>query len=248
MVYGAQGIWLYTLGSVLAISLVSILGILTLLRRQRGRRRSLLLVSFATGGLLGDALVHLLPTAFHQYDADEVVSLLCLLGIFSFFVLEKLLRARSHGTHIRPLVIVNLVGDGLHNLVDGMIIGASYTAGTRLGLATTLAVVLHEIPQELGDFGILVHGGLSVKKALLLNLLSALTALLGAIFILLAATANDGLVRALLPVTAGGFMYIAGSDLIPELNRVEATLRPSAAQLLFMALGVAVMTALTLLE
>lgn len=150
-------------------------------------------------------------------------------------------------THIHPVVPMNLIGDGLHNLTDGMIIAASYSLDFSLGLATTLAVVLHEIPQEIGDFGVLVYGGLSVKKAVIFNFLSATTAILGAVIALLVGSVVAGFSSIILPIAAGGFIYIAGADLIPELHH-EFNPKTSIKQLMAIILGIGIMAALLIWE
>lgn len=119
---------------------------------------------------------------------------------------------------LRPVVVMSLMGDGLHNLIDGMIIAAAYTSDLGLGLITTGAVLLHEVPQEAGEFGVLVRGGLSVRRALLFNFLSASLAVVGALVALSAGSGFDGFTAALIPLTAGNFVYIAAADLIPELH------------------------------
>jgi zinc and cadmium transporter len=156
-------------------------------------------------------------------------------------------RGRRAGESKRAAAILNLVGDGVHNLVDGLVIGASFTVSPALGFTTTLAVLLHEIPQELGDFGILVHGGLSHGKALGFNALSALCAVVGAVISLVLGPNMAGYSDAMLPVTAGGFIYIAGSTLIPDiLSHVEPKdfLKEFAALLA----GIGVMVALAVFE
>jgi len=222
------------------------------LSTDRLRRITLFLVSFAVGGLLGDAFIHLLPESFEELGTNLLVSLYVIFGILIFFVLEKFLRWRhchipTSEEHLHPFVTMNLVGDATHNLVDGMLVGASYMVSFPIGLTTTLAVVLHEIPQELGDFGVLIHGGLSVKKALVFNLLSALTAVIGAAVSILAAGQVQGFSLSVLPITAGGFLYIAGSDLIPELHH-EVKASTSLWQLLVIVLGVAIMAALLVVD
>jgi len=141
---------------------------------------------------------------------------------------------------------MNLVGDFFHNFIDGMIIAGSYLANIQLGITTTLAVILHEIPQEIGDFGVLLYSGLKKYRALLYNFLSALAAILGAIIILAIGKTFD-LTAFLLPFTAGGFMYIAGSDLIPELQK-EFKIKKSLIQFLFLVLGMLVMLGFVFLE
>jgi zinc and cadmium transporter len=214
----------------------------------------LCLVSFAVGGLFGDSILHLLPEAFENLGSNVKTSLYILSGIFIFFVLEKFMRWRhchipASKEHLHPVVFLNLIGDAVHNLIDGMIVAASFMVSVQIGIATTLAVVLHEIPQEIGDFGILVYGGTPVKKALLFNFLSALTSVLGAVIALAIESYIKGFSVYLLPITAGGFLYIAGSDLIPELHKEDhMKISTSLWQFVFITLGVGVMALLVFLE
>ena len=248
-------IWLYTLGSVLAVSLISLVGVVTLaLNQERLKTSVLFLVSFAVGGLFGDALIHLLPEAFAELGFNLTTSLLVILGVLIFFVLEKFLRWQhchipTSSEHIHPVCTINLVGDAAHNFMDGVIIAASFLVSIPIGLTTALAVILHEIPQEIGDFGILIHKGMSVKKALAFNFLSALTSVLGALVTLLVGSHMQELTKFCVPVTAGGFLYIAGSDLIPELHHgAHEKAFTSILQFLMIVLGVAIMAALKLIE
>lgn len=245
-------VWGYTLASVAVVSLISLVGVFTLSWRPKSvRRLAILLVALATGGLFGDAFIHLIPQSLARLGDGLAASLTVMVGILAFFALEKLLRWRRfhyHSHHVHPIVLMNLVGDGLHNVIDGMLIGASYSVAPALGLSTTIAVVLHEIPQELGDFGVLVHGGISVRRALLLNLLSALGALVGAVAALAVGLSDTRFALYLLPITAGGFIYIAGSDLIPELQHQESSLASSCWQLVLIIVGVGLMTALYLVD
>jgi zinc and cadmium transporter len=204
------------------------------------------------GGLFGDAFIHLLPESFQELGTNLSVSLYVISGILIFFVLEKFLRWRhchipTSEEHMHPLATINLVGDAVHNLIDGMLVGASYMVSLPIGIATTLAVIMHEIPQEVGDFGVLIHAGLSVKKALALNFLSALTAMLGVILAIVMGSEIEGFSLSLLPIAAGGFLYIAGSDLIPELHH-EVKVSRSLLQFVMILLGVGVMALLTILE
>ncbi|MFA6281015.1 MAG: ZIP family metal transporter, partial [Candidatus Omnitrophota bacterium] len=217
-------VWIYSLASVIIVSLLSLIGVITLaLKKQILQKILLFLVSFAVGALFGDAFIHLLPEAFEELGANLTTSLYIILGIVIFFILEKFIRwhhchAPAHEHQWKPVVALNLLGDGVHNFIDGLIIGATYSVSIPLGIATTLAVILHEIPQEIGDFGVLIHGGMSIKKALFFNFLSAITSILGAVFALIVGSHMKGFTAALVPITAGGFIYIAGSDLIPELH------------------------------
>jgi len=246
-------VWLYSVFSVFLVSSISLIGIFFLsLKGTKLQKILLLLVSFAVGGLFGDAFIHLLPEAFRALGVNLTTSLWVIFGIVIFFVLEKFVRWRhchipSSTGHYHPVVTMNLIGDGVHNLIDGMLIGASYNVNIALGIATTIAVILHEIPQEIGDFGILVHGGLPVKRALLFNLLSAVTSFLGVFISLLAGPHIKGYSIALLPITAGGFIYIAGSDLIPELHGCE-TISSSLLQLISIITGIGIMALLVLIH
>ncbi len=212
------------LASLLSVGLVSLIPIFVVmflprseLRLQRGVAY---VVAFAAGALLGGAFIHLIPEAFATGPRAHV-SLLILVGFLGSFVLEVFLEVRSPhvSSAMRPVAVLNLVGDGIHNCVDGMVIAASYLTDPSLGIATTLAVILHEVPQELGDYGVLVFGGLSVRRALRFNLLSASIAAVGAGAVLLIGAWTVRLTAALLPVAAGNFIYIAAADLIPELRR-----------------------------
>ncbi len=140
-----------------------------------------------------------------------------------------------------------LMADIIHNILDGVLIAASYLISIPLGIATTLAVMFHEIPQEIGDFAVLLHSGYSKKKALLLNLLTALTAFIGALLVLWINVTIDGIAIILLPIAAGNFLYIATADLIPELHK-ETKFKKSFLQFIFLLLGVGVMTLLALAE
>lgn len=249
-----MSIWLYTLLSVALVSSISLIGVFFLSVNEKILQKILIfLVSFAVGGLFGDAFVHILPESFEKLGTDNLAApMLILAGIFAFFALEKFIRWRhchvpTSEKHLHPLVTMNIVGDGAHNFIDGMLIGASYFVSIPLGIATTFAIVLHEIPQEIGNFGVFLHAGLSVKKALLYNFLSALTAFLGAIFALAVASRIEGFAIILLPITAGGFIYIAGSDLMPELHH-ETKTRSSLCQFIFVILGVGALALLALLE
>ncbi|MEO0206540.1 MAG: ZIP family metal transporter [candidate division WOR-3 bacterium] len=239
----------YTITSVIIVSLISLIGILFIkINFQRLSKFLLFMVSFAAGSLLGDAFIHLIPEAFEQLENNLRVSLLIIAGILVFFVLEKFVRWRhchipTSEKHPHPMVTMNLIGDLVHNLIDGMIIGASYSVSIPIGIATTFAVVMHEIPQEIGDFGVFIHGGLSIKRALFLNFVSALTAVLGGIISLAAGPMVKDYSITLLPLTAGGFVYIAGSDLIPELQGCE-TASASFFQLVSMIFGIGIMALL----
>ena len=241
----------YTILSVLLVSLVSLAGLVTLsMSRKLLDRIMTYLVSFATGSLFGGALIHLLPEAYASASNPLHVSLWTIGGLATFFVMEKFFRWRHchHPTtdeHVHPVVPMNIFGDGMHNFIDGVLIAISYSASIPLGISTTVAVLFHEIPQEISDYSILINGGLSMKKALLVNLMTASLALVGAMFALQMGKSITGFTDALVPITAGGFLYIAGSDLIPELHH-NTDAKKSIIQLLMLIAGVTVMTILAL--
>lgn len=243
-------VWTYSIVSVLVISALSAAGLLTLAVNQQLLHRALLyLVSFAAGALLGDVFFHILPEATEAKGFSFGLSMSLLLGILFSFVLEKIIRWRhSHKLEFgqtHPVAFVNLTADGIHNFVDGVIVAASFAADLRVGLATVVAVVFHEIPQEIGDFGVLIHAGFSRAKALLFNGLTALTALAGAVAALVMGTLAEQVAELLLPFAAGNFLYIACSDLLPELHE-HASASSSWLQLLLLILGISAMALLLL--
>lgn len=150
-------------------------------------------------------------------------------------------------THVHPFAYMNLVGDSLHNFIDGLIIAGSYLASIPAGIATTFAVILHEIPQEIGDFGVLIHGGFTKFKALFLNFITAIVAIFGAIVALTLGKYIPDIQQILVPLAIGGFLYIAGSDLIPELHK-ETKVWISIGQIFAFILGILIMMALLLIE
>ncbi len=257
-----MAIWIYTLVSTLLISLLGLLGIVTLYLNPKQLRALLLpLVGFAAGGLLGNVFLDLLPELVERRQGlDPTSSLLIIAGIVGFFLLEQGIRQwqeqhpeagdhtphschiaghgidEEHGEHeehevheahkhaagvallrARPFALVNVGGDLVHNFIDGLAVGAAYLVDVHLGLATTLAVVLHEIPHELGNFAVLIHAGLGRKRALLYNFLTALTAVAGGMVAMAFGRAGDLFPLYLLPFTAGSFIYLAAADLLPEL-------------------------------
>src|SRR3989344_5461721 len=251
-------VYFYAFISVIGISLISLIGVSTLsLRTERLRGILFLFVALAVGALLGDAFFHLLPEAFEKTDNAPQVSFLVLLGLLLFFWFEKLLHWH-HGHHgdiseiehedggVQPLGKLILLSDGLHNFLDGLIIGASYLISIEVGIATSIAVVLHEIPQEIGDFGVLLHAGYSKGKAIFYNFISALTAIAGVLMIMVMGSSSERMIGFLIPFAAGTFIYIATADLVPELHKQ----RWSSTVLEFIAilLGVGAMYGLLFLE
>ncbi|MCX5725633.1 MAG: ZIP family metal transporter, partial [Candidatus Saganbacteria bacterium] len=200
----------------------------------------------------GDAFLHLLPEAVDNSGFTLVISLSLIAGILAFFVLEKIIFWRHchvpiSKEHIHPFAWMNLIGDAFHNSIDGMVIAGSYLVSPALGLATTIAVVLHEIPQEIGNYGVVIHGGFKRVEGLLMCFGVQLTAIIGALLILSLNLNVEALKSILVPFTAGGFIYIAGSDLIPELHK-EVEIKRSLGQLISLSLGIGLMLALRLVK
>ncbi|OGZ08740.1 MAG: hypothetical protein A3D65_06215 [Candidatus Lloydbacteria bacterium RIFCSPHIGHO2_02_FULL_50_13] len=246
-------VWLYALISVALVSLISLIGLSLLsLAVDKLRRLLFLLVSLSAGVLMGDAFIHLLPELVADYGFDLSVSLSVLSGITVFFIVEKIVHWRhchhqANGVHAHPFVVTNLVGDTVHNMVDGLVIGASYLVSVPVGVATTIAVALHEIPQEVSDFGVLIHGGFSKQKALWVNFLVALSSIVGVVAALLLGQYVGDITGFLLAFSAGAFIYIAAADLIPELHK-EVRVSRSLGQLSLFILGIFVMMALLWLK
>ena len=245
-------IWLYSIVSVFLVSLISFSGALTLaIKKEKLKDLLIYFVSFSAGALLGDVFIHLLPEVLKEYNQSiSLIFIFVLVGILSSFILEKIICWRHchlpiTKNHIHPFAWMNLWGDFFHNIIDGLTIAASYLLNTGAGIATTLAVVFHEIPQEIGDFGVLLHGGFKVKKALFLNFLTALSAVIGAVISLLLNNRIEHLTLFLAPFAAGNFIYIASSDLIPELHK-ETAIKKGIIQIVTFLLGVGVMYGLLL--
>jgi zinc and cadmium transporter len=244
-------IWLYSLISVLLVSLFSFVGVFTLAIEKKKLQKILIyLISFSAGALFGDAFIHLLPEIVRKEGFGVSISFSLLTGILIFFVLEKIIHQQHYHSEkkhekIRSFAYVNLFGGGLHNFIDGVIIAVSYLANAQIGIATTIAVILHEIPHELGDFGILVHGGFTRTKALFVNFLTGLISVIGAIFALWMSGVASQISSLLLPLAAGGFVYIAGSDLIPELHKEAG--KSAFLQTLFFIFGITIIALLLIL-
>ena len=246
-----QETYLYTFASVFAVSAISFSGLLVLsLKEHVLRKYVFVLVALAVGALFGDAFIHLLPESFEEFGGSAVPGILTISGILLFFVLEKYLHWHHHEddrSAVRHTGKMILISDGMHNFIDGAIIAVSYLAGIEIGIATTLTVILHEIPQEIGDFGVLLHSGYTKKRALFLNFISAFLAVLGAILTLIIHETAKEIITWIIPIAAGGFIYIAGSDLVPELHKTKS-IRHSIAQFGAIILGIALMITLLFSE
>lgn len=252
-----------TLVSVFAVSLVSLIGIAAFSINESYLRRSMsVFVGLAAGALLGDAFIHLIPESLEIIGDETLFGLAVLSGISVFFILEKVLRwHHAHHTneeeheghehfesgdhqHLAPMV---LVADGVHNIIDGAVIAASFLISPALGIATTIAVFLHEIPQEIADYALLIHAGYTRTRALFFNFLSGLTALAGAGMVLFIGSEMELFSAYAAAVTAGTFIYLAAADLIPDLHKHTGP-RSSVASLIAFVIGIALMFGLTLLE
>jgi len=248
-----MNVWVVSILSAVLISLIAFVGIFAIsIKLNKLRKILFYLISFSAGALLGDAFLHLIPHAIEHEGYSIQISLIVLLGILVMFFVEKVVHWRhchepTCDDHPHPFAIMNLVGDVVHNLIDGLIIGASYLVAFPVGVATTLAVIFHEVPQEIGDFSVLVHGGFSKGKALFFNFLTALTAVLGVIIALIVGAKAHHLVDLLIPFAAGSFIYIAGSDLIPEMHK-EVGFWKGILQLSLIIAGMAIMFVLLFLE
>jgi len=252
--------FLYALAGVVAVSCISFAGVFTLSVGEKTMRYVVfLLVSASVGALFGDAFLHLLPEAMEFISDTHVVAGMLFTGILSFFILEKFLRwhhshtegeiDEMHPEHnvTNPLSTIVLVGDGVHNMIDGVIIGTGFAVSTEVGIATLAAIALHEIPQEIGDFGVLIHAGLSRARALMLNFFSALLAIVGVVIAAFLDAYAENILYYALAFAAGGFIYIAGSDLVPELHKTRDP-RKSFTQIACIILGFGAMLALTVFE
>jgi len=246
-----MSIYIYTLISIFVVSIISIIGITLFFTKDKHLPIVLLfLISFSAGALLGDSFLHLLPEAMES--GINFIPLAIISGILAFFILEKIIHWRhchqpTSKEHPHPLAAMNLLGDAFHNFLDGIIIATSYVVSIPLGIATTIAVLLHEIPQEVGDFGVLIYAGYSKKKALLMNFLISLTAIFGGIVGLLLSKSITSFAGIMIAFTAGGFIYIATADLIPEMKK-DIGLKKTSIQLIGLLLGIGIMLLMILLE
>ena len=207
----------------------------------------------SVGVLLATVFMNFLPEAMEHAGEGIEVALFVLLGFIIMFLLEKLVHyhhtkkcehdvAHSHAYHLAP---VNIAGDAVHNFIDGLVIAGAYAVNVSVGLAATISIIFHEIPQEIADFGVLLYSGLSRKKALLFNFLSALTAVLGVVVGIVLIDRLHGFTEIILPFAAGNFLYIAASNLVPQLHR-HCKLKETVLHRFAMILGIAIIALLTI--
>jgi len=236
--------------ATVALSLISLVGGLLLLwKRIEFEKWSTHLVGFAAGVMLTTAFIDLIPESL-EHNTNENIYVFGLLGVVLFFFLERFVVwfHHHHGVQTKPAAYLILLGDGIHNFFDGMAIAAAFLINPSVGFLTTIAIAAHEVPQEIADFSILISGGMSRTKALFYNFLSALTALIGAFLGYFFLNLFTAITPLLLFFSAGVFIYIACSDLIPDLHQHFKTKRKWAATLPFV-IGISVTYLLiTLLE
>lgn len=245
--------YLYALLSVMAVSLVSLIGVFALsIKEELLKKYIFIFISLAVGALLGDSFIHLIPKAFESGIGDTRASVLIIGGVLVFFILEKFLHWHHHGEdqeepEIHPVGKLMLFSDGIHNFIDGIILGISFIVSIPVGIATTIAIILHEIPQEIGDFAVLLHSGYAKTRALWLNFMSALCAVLGVLMAFVLKEAGETLSLWILPIAAGGFIYVAVADLIPELHKTKEA-KHSLLQIVAVIVGILAMVSLVFLE
>ena len=233
---------IYSLVAVSIISLISFIGIFTLSLNKKILNKILtFIVAFSAGSLLATAFFDLIPESLNVLENLNFV----FLGLLLFFFIEAFIHWHHHHIEycidcIQPVAYLNLIGDSIHNFLDGIIIVASFLINISTGISTTIAIALHEIPQEIGDFGVLLHSGYNKKKALWANFFTALTAVLGGIIGYFISSYATNFISYLLPFAAGGFIYIAMSDLMPEIRK-ETSLKKSLLSFSFFVLGVVIM-------
>lgn len=267
-------VWLYALASVVGISILSLLALwLIAISENFLRRATPAMMSLAVGAMLGDVFLHLLPELYAKSAtsgfSNARIALGILGGILLFYFLELIIR-RHHNLHhvhahpphtphfhhadshilpatehlIAPVGYVSLIAGSLHNIMDGVLIAGSYMTDLRIGIATTIAVVLHELPHEIGGFGVLIHAGFARRKALTINFLTGCLAIIGVIISLVAGGFVADLPSLTLPLTTGGFIYIAAANLLPELAQ-NTRIRQIAEQLAGIIFGIGIMWLLT---
>ncbi|HRH94178.1 MAG TPA: ZIP family metal transporter [Candidatus Peribacteria bacterium] len=250
--------------SVVGVSLLSLLGVAFFFVEEKLMKRVLLyIVSFSTGALLGDVFIHILPEMAESDPASFPKGMLIILaGMLFSFIIEKFVHWRhchvlpdveccggghKHESHHHPVGMLSAIGESMHNFIDGIVIAAAFLASVPVGVSTALAVMIHEIPHEIGNVAVLLHSGYGKRKAVLLNMLSASASIVGALGVIAASGAFSHAATYILPFAAGNLLYIAGSDLIPELHK-ETRLKQGVLQLLCIAGGILMMYLLLALE
>ena len=233
----------WMISSGLLMSAIALVGSVTLFLSEETLQRIILpLVAFAAGSLIGGAFLHMIPAGMVKYEGDDTFYLWILAGFIVFFALEQMLHwhhcHRAAASCKQPLTYLILVGDGLHNFIGGLAIAGTFIIDIRLGIMAWLAAAAHEIPQELGDFGVLIHGGWGKGKALLFNVLSGLSFLVGGVIAYIVSFEVN--IDFLVPFAAGNFIYIGASDLVPEVNK-HGDIKANIIHFLSFVLGIGLM-------
>lgn len=227
----------WAVSASIIVSLISLVGIISFLFNEKRINKILvLLIGFSAGGLIGGAFLHILPETLERYH-DNNIFFYVIIGFIFFLFLERYFYWRHchEGVcDVHAFTYLNLIGDGIHNFTDGLLIGASFAVNIHFGLVTTMVIILHEIPQELGDFGVLVYGGFKKGRALFYNFISALACILGTVIGYPLSENIKHFSMYLLPITAGGFIYIAACDLVPEIHKQASTKRITASIIAFL--------------
>jgi zinc and cadmium transporter len=233
----------YILLATFVVSLISFVGVVTLALKEKILNKILLvLIGLSAGALMGGAFLHLLPEAVEGSKGLDVY-LFVLVGFILFFLIEKVLHWRhchKGECDVHTFRYMNLIGDSIHNFLDGLIMAASFVVSIPLGITTTIAIATHEIPQEIGDFAVLIYGGFAKKKAILLNFVVALAAVLGGFIGYFISSRIENIVVFILPFAAGGFIYIAATDLVPEIRK-EQNMKKYMATLVVFICGILMM-------
>ena len=233
----------YIILTTFAIALIAFIGVFTLaMREQLLNKILIILVSFSAGALMGGAFLHLLPESIEK-SGNANILIFVLVGFVLFFIIEKVLHWRhchKGKCDVHTFHYMNLIGDSVHNFIDGLIISASFIISIPLGFTTTIAIAAHEIPQEIGDFGVLIYGGFEKKKAIVLNFIVALTVVAGGVVGYFISKSIEQVAVYLLPFAAGGFIYIAATDLVPEIKK-ELDIKKSMATIFVFICGISIM-------
>ena len=234
---------MYIILTTFAIALIAFIGVFALaMKEQLLNKILIILVSLSAGALMGGAFLHLLPEAIEKSENTDIL-IFVLVGFVLFFIIEKVLHWRhchKGKCDVHTFHYMNLIGDAVHNFIDGLIISASFIISIPLGLTTTIAIAAHEIPQEIGDFGVLIYGGFEKKKAIVLNFIVALTVVAGGVVGYFISKSIEQVAIYLLPFAAGGFIYIAATDLVPEIKK-ELNIKKSMATILVFICGILLM-------
>jgi zinc and cadmium transporter len=242
----------YVLLSVIAVSLLSLVAAIPLLLKKKVPEGLLLfLLSVSVGVLLGTVFLDFMPELAEE-GYTTLNAIMILSGFLIMFIIEKFIHwhhtkkceqkhGHSHGYSLAP---INLIGDAIHNFIDGLVIAGSYAVNVAVGISATISIIFHELPQEIADFGVLLYSGLSKKKAILFNLLSATTAIVGAIIGIVLIKNIHGFTDFIIPFAAGNFIYIAASNLLPELHR-KCGINDTILHVLAIILGVGIVILVT---